>query len=363
MKRRAKFFDKNPLTRKPVQALIFALNFLVCHHVPAGSIPVLTLDARTAAMGGAGIAQAVRNATFYNPGMLAVEPDRYEWYVMPYSNGDLERDPDDVKDGIEDLAGGGGNVADIDGKIYQDYEYSSSMIAIPSETLGGAMYFAEYKLHSAKVENASDLVHRSVDVKELGVSVGKLMNIHLVNMDNVMVGVTAKIYLFKSYGYTEPVNNASLVLDRDQIDRDSQINFDVGFSKEYGVWKTALVIKNLLRQQNNFGDSDEEFETSPQAKVGMAYKSRRAIVELNLDLLKSEGLGFASDTQNAAIGWEWRVFPGFFLRLGYNQNLAGDTSSTFSSGFGIDAWGMQLDFAVVSNDDGNGAMTQLGFEF
>ena len=182
-------------------------------------------------------------------------------------------------------------------------------------------------------------------------------------MERIMVGVTGKLSLLESYGYSEPIATASLDLDGDQALRDSELNLDIGFSKEYGVWKTGLVFKNIFSQENNLGSSGETYRLGPQIRAGIAYQSRRALVELDVDLMKNDGIGFASDTMLAALGWEWRMFPAFMLRLGYTQNLVGDTEATYSGGIGLRMWALQLDGAFIGGKDGEGVYAQASWEF
>ena len=347
-------------TAKPLTTGILGVGVLVlltCRSVSATEFPLF--DARTAALGGVGIAHGIPNAAFYNPALAALEPEKLDWYLLAPSNGEIELDPDDVEKAVDagDLSGNIGNV-------YQKYEYDTLQITIPSPVLGGSLYVADYNFNTAKIVNDGIddvLEHRSLDVFELGVSAAKLVDI--LWFESVMLGGTAKISLLKSYGYRDPVASANLTLDDDQAQRDSELNIDIGISKEYGVWKTAFVIKNMFKHENSLGDSNDKYTLGPQMRAAVAYQSRRAIVEFDLDLLKSDGVGYGSDTLYAAVGWEWRMFPAFLLRLGYSQNLADAKLATASGGFGLKLWGLQLDVAASANEDGAGAFMQAGWQF
>ena len=335
---------------------------------PCIAIQFPMFDARTAAMGGVNIGQGVRNAAFYNPSLAALEAEEYDWYLMFPSIGEYIADPDDIKDGVSDIVSGSGNtaaiIADINGGVYQKYEYNVVQMAIPTPYLGGAAYIAEYKIQTEKVVTEAGLTsleHRAIDVFETGVSVAQLQDV--LWFENVLVGATIKLMLLESYGYQEPIASADFGLDKDELKRNSVLNFDFGISKEYGVWKGALVLKNLLTREYDFGNSDETYKFAPQFRTAIAYESRRAVFEVDLDLNASEGVGFASDTMYAGVGWEWKIFHAFSLRLGYQQNLAGNKNASFSGGLGFNLWGLLLDFSASVDQDGNGSYMQASWEF
>jgi hypothetical protein len=317
-------------------------------------------DARTAGLGGVSVAHGISNAAFYNPALAALEPEGFDWYFVAPGVGEFEADPDNIKDTLE----GSGNTADIDGKEYFKNTYKNLQMTIPSPSLGGSLYVIEYEDQTAKVvtdNTGTNLVHRSLEVSEIGFGVAQLQDI--LWMESILIGVTGKLSLLKSYDYSEPLATASLDLDNDQAIRDSELNLDIGFSKEYGVWKTGLVFKNIFSQDNDLGGSGETYSLGPQIRAGVAYQSRRAVVGLDVDLMKNDGIGFASETMLAALGWEWRVFPAFMLRLGYTQNLVGDTEATYSGGIGIKMWALLLDGAFISGRDGEGVYAQAAWEF
>lgn len=344
-------------TGLPAAGVAGVLLLLSWHGSCAAEFPLF--DARTAAMGGAGIAHGISNAAFYNPALAALEPEKLDWYLLAPSNGEIELDPDEVEKALK-----AGDLSGSVGHVYQKYEYDSLQITIPSPVLGGSLYVADYDFRTAKVvrDGVDDfLEHRSLEVFELGFSAAKLVDI--LWFESVMLGGTTKISLFKSYGYRDPAASATFTLDDAQAKRDSELNFDFGLSKEYGVWKTGFVIKNMLKHENSLGDSNDKYSLGPQMRAAVAYQSRRAIVEFDLDLLKSDGVGYSSDTLYAALGWEWRMFPAFMLRFGYSQNLADAKLATVSGGIGLKLWSLQLDVSASANEDGAGAFMQAGWLF
>ena len=325
------------------------------------AVPFPKFDARAVAMGGVGIGHGIRNAAYYNPSLASLEPEGYDTYIVAPGQGEFESDPDDVKSGVADIVAGGGNVADIVDKVYQNYDYNVVQITIPTPFLGGAAYIADYTYQTEKVINSTELAHRAISIFETGVSIAQLQDIMWA--ENVMVGVTVKLMLTESYGYQELLTNADFSLNNDELKRNSILNFDFGMSKEYGVWKTAFVIKNLLARGVDYGNSDDEFAVEPQFRMGIAYQSRRSVLEFDLDLTKNEAVGYGSETMFASFGWEWSVFRALDLRLGFQQNLAGDKNATISGGLGLRLWSLLLDVSAAVDPDGSGTFFQASWEF
>ena len=331
---------------------------LAARPVAATDFPML--DARAAALAGVCVANHISNAAFCNPALAALEPEGFDWYLLAPSVGEFVSDPAGIETTLEES----GDVANIIDQEYEKYAYQAIQITIPSPKLGGSLYVAQYEYVTAKVldENgATNLVNQSLEVQEIGFSAAQLQDI--LWMENILVGITGKISLYKSYAYSEPIATASLELDDDQAVRDSELNLDIGFSKEYGVWKTALVFKNIFSQDNQLGNSTETYSTGPQIRAGFAYQSRRSLIEFDIDLIKSEGVGFGSDSMYAALGWEWHMFRAFALRLGYRQNMVGDNQGMVTGGIGLRLWALQLDAAASADEDGEGAYFQAAWEF
>ena len=86
-------------------------------------------------------------------------------------------------------------------------------------------------------------------------------------------------------------------------------------------------------------------------------------MELDVDFMKNEGVGYQSDTMLAAFGWEWRMFPAIYIRLGYTQNLIEDIEASFSACLGIRLWALLLDGAFVADEDGEGVYANALWEF
>jgi hypothetical protein len=352
--------NKNPGFTFVTGMKLIYIAMLLLLSVTAKAMEFPMFDARTAALGGVSIAHNISNAAFYNPALAALEPENFDWYLLAPSVGEFIADPAEIENILEQS----GSAADIIDEEYKKYAYRSLHLTIPSPNLGGSLYVAEYEYQTAKVltdNTTTNLVHRSLEVFEIGFGAAQLQDI--LWMESILVGFTGKISLFKSYAYSEPFAGASLELDDGQANRDSELNLDIGFSKEYGVWKTGIVFKNLFSQENNLGNTSETYSIGPQIRAAFAYQSRRSMIEFDIDLLKNEGVGFESDSMFAAVGWEWRMFPAFFLRMGYKQNMVGDTQGVATGGLGLQLWALVLDVAASTDDDGEGLYMHAAWEF
>ena len=121
--------------------------------------------------------------------------------------------------------------------------------------------------------------------------------------------------------------------------------------------------KNIVPGNYKYGDSGDVFKIEPQLRAGFAYQSRYSVLELDIDLLENDPVGFGSASQIAALGWEWQVWQWLTLRAGYNQNLTGNEASYGSAGIGLLISTLQIDVAAYSGDESEGVSAQLGLQF
>ena len=341
--------------------------FLLLSGRCAMALPYQLFDARSVALGGTTVATDVRNAPFYNPALMAVTEEEFDWYLMMPSVGQFKSDPDDVEDGLDELKKGA-DVADVaaatvDG-VYEETNIRGFTALIPSPVLAGAAYFVKHKYQTLKVLGAdadAQARTRAIDINENGFSIASAFESGFLG--EIMVGLSAKLMLIDSYGYTDPLSEASFNLRGADSSNESDFNFDFGVAKEVGVWKFGFAAKNILKHDYHYGNSSDDYSIGPQGRVGFAYQSRYTVFEVDVDILKNEGVGDATDTQFAAVGWEWRMFPGFYLRLGANQNFIDDTFTTLSGGIGLHYFNVLVDVAYTKTQDGDGVIGQLGFKF
>jgi len=356
----------------------------------AVALPFGVFDTRTMAMGGVGVATGARYAAFNNPSLLMTADEIHEWFVLVPTVSDSTGDPDDVEDELDafqqaaDVLDGDNTPANrnavqshlnaLDGTLYRSANNAAGMVAMPSRILSGAAFFNVYEVSTAQPEIGGDdltvptynstLKQQGLRVVENGVVMAKTIDSEKVWTRNLSIGVSAKFLLVEGYGYADPLRSADVDIDRDGQDTGSQFTFDIGMLKEIGVWKLALVAKNILPGTYKYGDSGDEFKIEPQLRAGFAYQGRYSVLELNLDLTENDPVGFALPTQIAAVGWEWQTWRWLALRAGYNKNLTGDEADYGSLGFGL-VFGdtVHFDIAGFTGDEGDGASAQLGIQF
>jgi len=353
------------------------------------AVPFNIYDARTLAMGGVGIATGTHNAVFNNPALLTTVDEIHEWFLLLPSVVQEKADSDNLKDQLNTFQQAANtldttnNVSnrnavqaslnDLDGSEYHISNNVSVMLAIPGRILSGAVYLNSFEKYSA-IPNiggdnltvpsyASTLAHRGMRVIENGVSAARTLDAESGWASNMSIGFNADFLLVETYNYETSLRQADVKVDSSQGENGSQFGLDVGMLKEFGVWKVALVAKNILPGKYDLASSNETLKINPQLRAGFAYQSRKSVLELNIDMLKNDAVGFESETQIAAIGWEYQPRRYYALRAGYSQNLIGTKANYFSAGLGLNISGLYLDIAGYSGNEGIGMAGQLGFQF
>jgi len=358
----------------------------------ASALPFGTFDARSAAMGGVGVATGNRFASFNNPALLTTADEIHEWFLLFPTVGRQLGDPDKLDDDFDAFQQAAdsldanptpanrdavqSSLDALDGAVYEESGNGAFMLAVPSRILSGAAFVNVYKGFNVRpkldVDNLltdpptynSELEYRGFSVLENGVSAAKLFEGGKNWWSEWAVGFNAKFLLVEGYGYSENVRSAELKLDDSQRVNGSAFNVDVGVLKEFGVFKLGLVGKNLFATNFDYGRlSGEQFEIGPQVRLGMAYQSRHAVLELDVDLTENEPLGFGPVTRIAALGWEYQLARWFTLRAGYRQNMVDTKAGSASAGLGLLFGALYIDIAGSTGDAQDGVAAQLGFQF
>ncbi|MCK4585703.1 MAG: conjugal transfer protein TraF, partial [Gammaproteobacteria bacterium] len=271
------YFNRHQLTRLRNFSLICLGWF--CLHTNALALPFGVYDARTMAMGGVGVATGARNAVFNNPALLTTAEEIHEWSLTLPTVGRQLDDTDELKDNFDNFKRAA-NVLDatnnlanqnavqatldaIDGSQYRKTNNVAFMLAIPSRILSGAVFLNSYEISNVQPIIGGDdltiptynstLAHRGVRIIENGVSAAKILDAESGWMENMAIGFSAKFLLIKTYGYTEALGTADLDINGATGSNGSQFAIDVGALKEFGVWKVALVAKNILPGKYTYG--------------------------------------------------------------------------------------------------------------
>lgn len=340
--------------------LLLCLCALPVHRVFAYPFPLL--DARSAGMGGVGVAADYRNAPSLNPSLSASEVENVDWMVFYPVNGNLKPSSDDFENNLSITN------APQEGDQYGEYESSGLAIMIPSKVLSGFAFANERFFHSAEILGSGGnqiIRHRSVSIKESGFSLSRVMQEPGLPLYGFRVGGNIKLVQYKSYGYdTSMLSNPQLAINGNKFsDGSSAINFDIGLSRELGVWKLGFALKDIFRFDREYGDSGDQYKVSPQARMGMAYQSRKTFWGIDVDLSKNTEVAGQSETQYVAFGWEYRLIKPLFIRFGVRSNSVGDKSQTTTAGVGLHVGMFEFDFAGVKNDDDKGMFSRLLVKF
>ncbi|MCC6301832.1 MAG: conjugal transfer protein TraF [Gammaproteobacteria bacterium] len=392
----------------------------------AGAVPFSSFDARSYAMGGAGVAAGTAaNAVFLNPALLASEVGAEAFSLeLPVIGGRLT-DPGRLSDAIDEfneiepigefqdavnlynITPDAGNAADVQaagtrlieqlanvsGKTLSAEADAGFALGIPHPKYGLSAYVKTNAVGGAVGEaSAADIaaiqqamaeaqaLQPAIDptdalsssvrarfsrITEVGVAIAREFDI----LGGLSVGVTPKIVGVRTYDFLfvgSEIDTAEVSLSESQ-QSDAGINLDVGLAKAYdNGLKLGLVVKNLIPQdyETVLGN---EFKLEPMARAGVAYTNDCLTAAADLDLTENESGGYEPKTRYASLGVELYLFEAARVRLGYRHNLsdipADIETDLMTAGIGFTSFGAQVDLAVAGNGDEFGAALQLGFRF
>ena len=354
------------------------------------AFPFPMQDARTAALGGAGVAIDVRNAPFANPALMATGVENYDWIIMLPSRGEVKTEGDSFDNNLDEVrqsesVNGVGSqqvidlVETLDQNSYNESNFNTITIVVPNEVISAVGFYKKIEYRSAKVktgladadpaavDNAYNAIveHRAIIVQEQGISLAKLLHDPIfLPFNDVMFGMNVKLSLIKAYGHDEHIIDGSSNYDPNTAVKTSGfVSFDFGFAKEFGVWKMGLVIKDVFKSEHEYGESGDFHKVQPLIRAGFAYRSRKTLWEFDSDLTTNQSVGHQSDSKYLALGFEHELLPGWHLRFGLRKNTVGDELLTQTGGMGFNYFGMEINFAVIRNTVEKGGFSQLIMEF
>ena len=279
---------------------------------------------------------------------------------------------------------------DLKGKPVQQEFMAAMVVDVPHETLNMTFSLSHKMVGGAEaditdsdlseldriVEEAGDSTLSSLETFDASQFTSRLRGRGLTTTEfalsiarnysfaghEVAVGITPKYIQVTSFDFAERINVADFEPDNGKKD-DSAFDVDLGAVKRYGNgWSTGIAIKNLIGQkyQTILGN---EIRIKPQARLGISHKMKWAAVAVDLDLNKSESLGFDSETQYFGFGAELNVFDMSTVRIGYRSNMSDPDTSVATVGFGFKVYEVQVDLAAGANEDEIDVAAQVGFQF
>ncbi|MDQ7017492.1 MAG: conjugal transfer protein TraF [Gammaproteobacteria bacterium] len=348
------------------------------------STPFGSYDARTMAMGNAGVAAAnLSSAAFYNPAMLALqESNKKKFHItLPI----LAINIADQQNVIDDLK----NYQAAPSNSLQRTEIAKQMLNKPffAEIQLGTVVAFKTKSYSLAINynrhigasiktSASDLVTYldtklnviGLDSQELGFTLAKSFH---NNQNRFSVGINPKLVSvtpFSSSTLATSVNASNLDFINIDSSQNKQefISLDLGFAYQMGAqFRAGFSLRDLISQRYVTAEG-ERIRSTPKARIGVAYEGRFYTVAADYDLSNNDPIAFESSSRFFSLGTELRFYKIAKMRLGYLHNSADSSNPVqmFSLGAGLNLFGAALDLTVVSNQKKvlSGAV-QTGFSF
>jgi hypothetical protein len=372
----------------PVAALASALVSLA-----ASASPMVTYDARSAAMGGISVASGARAAPTTNPAILAYGVEFVDWYLVAPSVGSEEHDPDSFETLLDDFKEADAALEAnpdftrvqratdalnrLNGATLHENQVASVFASVPSNILGAGVFFNAYSFTSFKGEVGaydfstpaapvynSVVQKRGVSVIEHGVSLAQVYTTNFRSFDTFALGFNPKIVLWQAVARAEDIESADTKARFGGSLKGSAFSMDVGLLREVGRFYTAgLTIKNLLPVKVRYPEPQSGSDMiNTQVRAGIAYERRTRVFEADIDLVPNSGVGFQTSSRNLSIGGEFVLTQYLLLRAGLKQNLIADQESLLTFGLGIGTEYM-LDIAVIGGADNFGATVSLAVAF
>lgn len=374
-----------------------ALMFFLCtnvfgHRVHASAF--FNVDARSAAMGGVGVASGVKAAPLTNPALLAYGVEFVDWYLTVPAYSVVRSDPDKINNLLGDFqksaqslennpdtsrAQSTARLLDKLGRARRIENTATSVFAsIPSNVLGAGAYLNFYQFASIRaVGNKPNVTvdpatrayntvieKRGVSVAEHGISLAQVFTTDFRAFDTFALGINPKIVLFQATGATESVQTANTAVSFGGSRNGSAFNLDLGMFKELGrFYSGGLVVRNLIPIKVRYPDAVGGYDKlNTQVRAGIAYERRSRSIEVDIDLVPNSGIGFERPSRMLSIGGEFVLTQYLQLRAGLRQNLMGTNQSliTFGVGFGTD---YMLDIAAAGGADELDLTAQFTFAF
>lgn len=345
--------------------------------------PFMTTDARSAAMGGVGVASGVKAAPLNNPALLAYGVEFVDWFLTVPAYSVITNDPNDFKKRLEDVRDASTTQAATsalnsfaDARRIQ-HTSAAFFATIPSNIIGAGVFFNAYEYRTMQANvgafNVSDPANpvynstvdkRGLSVIEHGVSFAQVFTTEYRGFDTFSLGISPKMVLWQAIDASEDLAGADTDLGFGGSRDGSSFNFDVGIFKELGRFYSAgLFIRNLFPIKVRYPGASGATDTiDTQVRAGIAYERRSRVFEVDLDLVPNSGVGFENKSQIVSIGGEFMLTQHLQLRAGLRQNLLGNAESlvTLGVGFGLD---YTLDLTIAGGYDELAMTAQFGVAF
>jgi len=352
---------------------IIATSALATLSSTAFAAPFAVYDARSAGMGGTGVASAhISSAPFYNPAMLAAQREE-EDFALLLGAGVSAQDNNKLLDDIEaydNATTAAAYEAAIDNAVGKKLTVQANAflgLGFAGETWSMAVSSNGYVLASVGTTKAgvqgidSTLDFTGVEVTETGFTIAR-------KFGDLSIGLTPKAQSVTSYDGTALLRNNNDLGDiidtatTNGKDHGTTANLDVGLVyKLTENWKVGGVLRNALSEDYTTQASNK-ITLDPQTRAGIAYTGDTITFAVDYDIAKNDPIiTGGEETQYLNAGVELDLADFFQLRAGMSTNTANSAAEdVYSLGLGFTILAAQLDIAAVGNDNSVSAFVQLG---
>lgn len=245
-----------------------------------------------------------------------------------------------------------------------DAQILSAANEADQQSVGLAPIIQAAALGGAYTDNESGAKLNGTVFTEIGLGYG----LSLPFYEDIYVGITGKLIRGEvGFFSVDLLNDTEDISISDALD-DTQTTIQPGV--DLGVlWRVpflpfdtivGLVAKNINSPKFKQPDAAkiqgfDDFELKPQVRVGLSIKPlSQWVISVDADLTENDSILSGLDSQEIAIGTEYRLFNFSWvtipLRLGYSQNLSNDVDKYYA-GLGFYFGGFELDLAGSISSD------------
>lgn len=264
--------------------------------------------------------------------------------------------------GVRGIARGVARNTDDDRELAQRYRETISFIAN-----GGNVNEAPNQdlLVNGDLVDPIDVVASTADISSLilteaGIAVGKEFDIF---GHKISLGITPKVAYVRAYRQSFQYGAEDQDIDYQGIVKDFfTLNADLGIAYRWGEKvRLGLAVKDLVVKDFEL-DNGLSVQLVPKVRFGSAYELDTMTFAFDIDLYASEPIGDELNSQELALGWEWRI-KSWALRAGYQQDIRSDLDGIFTTGVGL-RWGnINTDISVALSQQNFGFGSQFAYIF
>ena len=363
---------------KPIFLITTIGSSLALSSITATAGTFKAFDARSAAMGGTGVASAqISSAPFYNPAMLAAQREEEDFSflvgagISAQDDDNLLQHLNDFADAIasntilansEAAAAGAAKPASIQVNSYFSGGWASKNWSMALASTGSIKADIDFTYSGPGDSGASSTLDlNGLQTKETGLSIAR-------SLGDFAVGITPKLIKLDAYSIAnisaQSNSNISNIVDtltNANVASGSLFTFDVGLVYPLSDnLKVGATMQNII--EKSYSGGGRTFKINRATRAGIAYTGDIITLAADYDLTKSDpAISGGDPTQYMALGAEIDLLDSLQLRAGYNKNVAVSGSApTTTVGLGFNLLALQLDLTAIQNNKNTSVFLQLG---